>query len=66
MAQRIAQFKQMIGGNPRGFFYQAMASNPGFKAFIENNQGKTEQQVAREMGVDYNMFNSMLGGNNGR
>lgn len=60
------QVKQLAGGNPEALFNMMFNSNPQFKQFVLNNQGKTPQQIARENGIDINQLQSMIGDNNGR
>lgn len=49
----LGSLMQMLRtGNPEQIARQMMQSNPQFKAFIEANQGKTPEQVAREHGLD--------------
>lgn len=47
-------------GNPEAFFRQLMSSNPQFRNFINSNQGKTAEQIARENGIDINAVYKMM------
>lgn len=39
-------------GNPQQIAQNLMRQNPQFKAFMDANQGKTPEQVAKEHGID--------------
>ena len=53
--QQIAGVMQMLkSGNPEQIAQQMMQSNPRFKQFMEQNKGKTPEQVAKENGIDLN------------
>lgn len=60
LASRLAQVKQMANGNPQSLFNSMMQSNPNFKRFVQNNQGKTPQQIAKENGFDFNQLQSLF------
>lgn len=47
------QVLQMLkSGNPEQIGKQMMQQNPQFRAFVQANQGKSPEQVARENGID--------------
>ena len=48
------------GGNPEQIAMALMQRNPQFKAFIEQNKGKSPQEVAKEQGIDINQIMGML------
>jgi len=54
----------MMGGNPQGMLQQMMRSNPQmyqqFQQFMQNNQGKSLEQVARENGIDYDAIQQIM------
>lgn len=52
MAQLGKIMQLLRSGNPEQIAQQMMQNNPQFKAFVQANQGKTPEQVAREHGVD--------------
>lgn len=65
--QRMTKQNDVIGnvinlskGNPEAFFNQLMSSNPQFRNFINSNQGKTAEQIARENGIDINAVYKMM------
>ena len=51
-SDRISQIKGMMGGNPGAFVMQFARTNPQFAAFVQQNQGKSIEQIASENGVD--------------
>lgn len=40
------------GSNPEQLMRSMMKSNPQFAAFVEQNRGKSPEQIAREHGID--------------
>ena len=40
--------------NPNNMFSNMLNSNPQFRQFIEENKGKSPEQIAKEHGIDYN------------
>ena len=59
--QQIAGVMQMLkSGNPEQIAQQMMQSNPRFKQFMEQNKGKSPEQVARENGIDLSQFKGMM------
>ena len=48
------------GGNPEQIAMALMQRNPQFKAFIEQNKGKSPQEVAKEQGIDINQIIGMF------
>lgn len=44
--------KMLRSGNPEQIAMNLMQKNPQFRQFIEQNKGKTPEQVARENGID--------------
>ena len=47
-------------GNDEQIFNGLMQNNPQFRAFMEQNKGKTPEQVAKENGVDLNAYLKMM------
>lgn len=60
MAQVMQVMKMLSSGNPDQIAQQMMQSNPQFRQFVEQNKGKTPEQVAREHGIDLSQFKSMM------
>lgn len=59
--QQIAGVMQMLkSGNPEQIAQQMMQSNPQFRQFMEQNKGKTPEQVAKENGIDLSQFKGMM------
>ncbi|MCQ2465731.1 MAG: hypothetical protein MJ095_09125 [Oscillospiraceae bacterium] len=43
----------MISGkNPDELYNELMKNNQQFREFVQNNQGKSAEQIARENGID--------------
>lgn len=49
MAQGVIQ---MLRGNPQGVFNNLLQTNPEFARMVRNNAGKSDEQIARENGID--------------
>lgn len=60
MGQVANVLKMLRSGNPEQIAQQMMQSNPQFRQFVEQNKGKTPEQVAREHGIDLSQFKSMM------
>ena len=60
MRQVANLMKMLRNGNPDQIAQQMMQSNPQFRQFVEQNKGKTPEQVAQEHGIDLNQFKGMM------
>lgn len=60
MAQAMQIMNQLKSGNPEQIFQNMMQNNQQFQRFMEQNRGKTPEQVARENGVDLSQFKSLM------
>lgn len=61
MLGRLAEVKQLLGGQPVEAVYNRMLqTNPQFAAFVRQNQGKQPEQIAREYGVDPQLLQSIF------
>lgn len=60
MGQVANVLKMLRSGNPEQIAQQMMQSNPQFRQFVEQNKGKTPEQVAQEHGIDLNQFKGMM------
>ena len=60
MLARAMQMKQMLGGNPEAMFRQMMQNNPQFAQFVQENSGRTPEQIAQAYGIDVNMLNQLI------
>ncbi len=49
-----------VKGNPQGVFDNLMQTNPQFRKFINDNQGKSVEQIAQNYGVDLNALNNLM------
>lgn len=55
--QTIAQIK---AGNSEGIFNQMIQNNPNFAQFVQQNKGKTAEQIAKENGIDLEQVKRFL------
>ena len=53
--------RMLRSGNPEQIAQQLMQQNPQFRAFVQANQGKSPDQVARENGVDLGQIMRQIG-----
>lgn len=60
MGQVANLVKMLRSGNPDQIAQQMMQSNPQFRQFVENNKGKTPEQVAREYGIDLSQLKGVM------
>lgn len=51
---------QMIRQNPQQMFNQLMRTNPQFAQFVNENKGKSVEQIAHEYNVDLNALNKLI------
>lgn len=57
----LTQIKNLLSGkNPDAVFSDLMQNNPQFRSFVEQNKGKTPEQIAKENGLNIEQFKSML------
>ena len=60
----IGQLKQMVGmikgQNPQQLAQLMAQRNPQFAAFLQQNQGKSPEQIASEYGIDMNLVRELL------
>lgn len=49
------------GANGQTILSAAMQQNPELRNFMEKNKGRAPEEVAQEMGVDYNFIRNLLG-----
>lgn len=47
-------------GNPNAIYQQMMQSNPQFAKFINDNKGKSPEQIAQENGIDMNLLQQFM------
>lgn len=49
------------GQNPQAIFQNLMQSNPQFQKFMNDNQGKSLDQIAKENGIDPAILHRFIG-----
>lgn len=49
--------------NPNDMFNKMMTTNPMFRKFVEDNKGKSAEEIARHYGLNLNMLNNLIGHN---
>ena len=53
LLSQIASIKNMLEGkNADELYYSMLQNNPQFKAFVEQNKGKSIEQIAKENGIN--------------
>lgn len=54
---QINQIKDMLAGkNPDDLYRELIQNNPQFRSFVEQNKGKTIEQIAQENGINPNFL----------
>lgn len=57
----LTQIKSLLSGkNPDAVFSDLMQNNSQFRTFVEQNKGKSAEQIAKENNIDINMIKAML------
>lgn len=51
----------MRGGNPENMMHLLMNSNPQFKQFVEQNKGKSVEQIATQYGLNLEDVKALRG-----
>lgn len=53
LAGRVAEVRRMLNGQgPEVLFNRMMQNNPAFAQFVQENRGKSPEQLAQEYGID--------------
>ena len=61
MMQMVNGIKQMMNGqNPDTVMKLFAQKNPQFAQFLQDNHGKSPQQIAQEYGLDWGMLQGFL------
>ncbi len=47
-------------GNPNAIYNQMLNNDPQFRSFVDQNKGKTPEQIAEDYGIDINQIKSFL------
>ena len=50
----------MAKGNPWGMYNNLMRNNPQFRQFVNDNRGKSAEQIAQEHGIDLSMLKDFM------
>lgn len=62
MQEKMQAAMAMLNGqNPQAIFQNLMQSNPQFQKFMQDNKGKSLDQIAQENGVDPNLLHRFIG-----
>lgn len=56
----MAAAQELKHSNPEQLMEKMMEANPQFAAFVNQNKGKSPEQIARENGIDFNMVQKMF------
>lgn len=61
LMQRISVAKSVLSGkNPQTVYNALMQSNPQFRQFVKNNEGKTIEDLALEYDIDLNLLKQFM------
>ena len=52
--------RKIKSGNPDEIFQAMYNSNPQFRQFVDDNKGKSPEQIAQENGVDLRQLQNFL------
>lgn len=52
IGQAMQMYKDLKNGNADAVFQQMINTNPQFKKFVEDNKGKSADQICKENGID--------------
>ena len=57
----LSQINGLLSGkNPDAVFSDLLQNNPQFRSFVEQNKGKTPEQIASENGLNIEQIKAML------
>lgn len=57
----VSQIKQVMNGqNPQAFARMLAQKNPQFAQFLQENKGKSPEQIARENGIDISQIRKFM------
>ena len=59
-ANLISQIKGLVNGSPAALFSMMMQNNPEFAKFVQENKGKTPEQIAKQYGIDMDTVRTIL------
>lgn len=52
----LSAIASIKNGNPDAMYNQLMQTDPRFRRFIQENQGKSPEQIAKEHGIDTSLL----------
>lgn len=52
--------QSLKSGNPQALFNQMMQNNPQFAQFVDQNKGKSPEQIAKDYNVDISAIKQFL------
>ena len=58
--QNLQQIKSLANGDPQAAYDMLMKSNPAFAQFVQQNQGKSPEQIAQERGINLEQIKQFL------
>ena len=58
---RVMEIKQMLNSQPvEAVYNRLLRNNPQFVQFVQSNQGKSMDELAKEYGIDPQMLQSLF------
>jgi len=60
MINKFELFNLLRSGNPQAVFDTMMKNNEQFRKFVEENKGKTPEEIAKEHNIDYNTLQQLF------
>lgn len=61
MISKLQQFKSLMSGkNPQDVYNYMLQNNPQFKKFIEDNKGKSLEDIALAYDIDLNLIKKFM------
>lgn len=60
LLNRLQDIKRMASGNPKAYYDNLIQNNQQFASFVRENEGKSLEQIARENGIDWTFFQSLM------
>ena len=61
MIEKLRMLKNLMDGkSPEGVYNYLMQTNPQFKRFIQDNQGKSIEDIAMEYDIDLDMVKRFM------
>lgn len=57
---QMGQLLKMVKSNPQGMLANMMQNNPQFRQFVEQNRGKSPEQIAETYGIDPSLLKNLM------